>query len=429
MERGDEAPPGTPQSLPEGYKLLIACLTAGSMLGTAALSILPALAPAVARSYAIPAVWIGYQFSLVAFFLTLSLLFLGNASRRWGPVRVVQVGVGLNAVALAMVLLPSLPALVVASACMGVGYGIIMPANSHLMMRFTPRDKLNRVFSIQQTGIPLGAILAASGAPVIAVVFDWQTAVAALAVLVAGLSMFLQTQRARWDDDRDPHAQLFRNPLAGLGIIVTSKRLRNLSAAGFCFSGAQFCLGTYLVVALVEELDYGLVQAGIILSLAQLTGVVSRVYCGFVADRTGDSLRVLTWLALGMTISGFAALAMHDGWPVALVCLLFATQGAATIGWPGTYLAEVGRLAPAGQVSIATSGSLIFTNVGKTLSPLAFVAVQGYAGSYAVAFGIIGVLGVVAVLALLNARRSSQVAGSPASQVGGGPQIVEKEPS
>ena len=33
------------------------------MMGTAALTILPALAPVVARSYGIPPVWIGYQFS------------------------------------------------------------------------------------------------------------------------------------------------------------------------------------------------------------------------------------------------------------------------------------------------------------------------------------------------------------------------------
>jgi MFS family permease len=407
MERGDNVHVGTPTSMPPGYKLLIGCLTAGSMLGTAAISILPALAPVVARSYDIPAVWIGYQFSLVALFLTLSLLFLGNASRRWGPLRVVQCGIGLNAVALALVLVPSLWALGAASACMGVGYGMIMPANSHLMMRFTPRDKLNRVFSIQQTGIPLGAILAASGAPVVAVAFDWQTAVAALAVLVAVLAVYLQTQRARWDDDRDSHAQPFRNPFAGLGIVVKSKRLRNLSASGFCFSGAQFCLGTYLVVALVEELGYGLVQAGIVLSLAQFTGVVCRVYCGVVADRTGDSLGVLIWLTLGMTISGFAVLGMDTDWPLALVCVLFAVQGAASIGWPGTYLAEVGRLAPAGQVSMATSGSLLFTNVGKMTAPLVFVAIQGYTGSYATAFGIIGVLGVLGTLALMNARRLS----------------------
>ena len=36
--------------IPRSYILLIACLTAASMLGTAALTILPTLAPAVARS-------------------------------------------------------------------------------------------------------------------------------------------------------------------------------------------------------------------------------------------------------------------------------------------------------------------------------------------------------------------------------------------
>jgi hypothetical protein len=36
-----------------------------------------------------------------------------------------------------------------------------------------------------------------------------------------------------------------------------------------------------------------------------------------------------------------------------------------------------------------------------------FVAIQGYTGSYATAFGIIGVLGVLGTLALMNARRLS----------------------
>lgn len=407
MERGEEEIGSGPRTMPAGYGLLIASLTAGSMLGTAALCILPALAPAVARSYGIPAVWIGYQFSLVAFFLTLSLLFLGNASRRWGPVRIIQCGIALNGLALVLSLLPSLPALVLASACMGAGYGVIMPANSHLMMRFTPREKLNVVFSIQQTGIPLGSILAASGAPVIAVAYDWQTAVAVLAILVFGLALLLQLQRSRWDDDREPQAVLARHPFSGVRIIFGSPRLRRLSTAGFCFSGAQFCVGTYLVVALVEEMGYGLVLAGMILSLAQLAGVVCRVSCGIAADRNGDSVGVLTWLTMGMTLTGFASIGLNGDWPLGLVCLLFAAQGAAAIGWPGTYLAEVGRLAPPGQVSMATSGSLIFTNAGKTLAPLAFVAIQGQTGSYGLAFGVIGVLGVIGTAALVRARQST----------------------
>lgn len=390
---------------PRAFVFLIASLTMASMLGTAALTVLPALAPAVARSYAIPAVWIGYQFSLVSAFMAVSLLFLGNASRRWGPGRVIQAGIALIGGALVLMLIPHVLGLLFASVLMGIGYGVIMPANSHLMMRFTPRAQLNLVFSIQQTGIPLGAILAASGAPIIAVAYGWQAAVACLIVLVAALLIALQRQRRHWDDDRDPAAVLFRNPFAGVAMVLSNPRLRNLSIAGFCFSGGQFCVATYTVVALVEQLGYGLVLAGMMLSLSQVAGIACRLYCGWLADRSGDSISVLLWLAIVMTVFGSASLMLAGSWPFLLVCLLFMGLGAATVGWPGTYLAEVGRLCPPGQVSSGTSGSLLFTNAGKTLAPLAFALVQAHTGSYSIAFGLIGLLGTIGVMALLAARR------------------------
>lgn len=387
------------------YFFLIACLTAASMLGTAALTILPSLAPVVGHSYGVPPVWIGYQFSLVALFMTISLLFLGNGSRRWGPVRVIQGGMILVGVSLLLILIPSMLSLVAASALMGLGYGVVMPANSHLMMRFTPRETLNLVFSVQQTGIPLGSILAAAGAPAIAVASDWRWAVAWLCAIVFALVAVLARQR-HWDDDRDATAALFRNPFAGVGFVFVNSRLRNLSVAGFCFSGAQFCLGTYTVVALVEQLGYGLVQAGLILSLAQAAGITSRLYCGWLADRRGDSVAVLTGLTLAMLVCGAVSLGLDATWPLLLVALLFASQGAATIGWPGIYLAEVGRLCPPAQVSSGTSASLLFTNAGRMLSPLAFAAIQASTGSYSIAFGLIGVLGAIGLIALRAARHA-----------------------
>jgi len=390
---------------------LITSLTTMSLLGTAALTILPTLAPVVAKTYSIPAVWIGYQFSLVSAFMAVSLLILGKASRRWGPGRVIQTGAMLIGTGLVVVLIPTLYALLVASALMGLGYGLLMPANSHLMMRFTPRANLNLVFSIQQTGIPLGAILAASVAPAIALAASWQWAVGSLAVLVFAFVALVQTQRRDWDDDRDPAAVLLGNPFAGAAIVVRDARLRNLSISGFCFSGGQFCVATYTVVALVEDMGYGLVLAGMMLSLSQVAGIVCRLYCGWYADRSGDSITVLTWLAVVMAVFGVANLGMSEAWPLLLVCVLFAGHGAATVGWPGTYLAEVGRLCPPGQVSSGTSGSLLFTNAGKTLAPLAFAAVQAHTENYSIAFGLIGVLGIVGVLALLAARRAPQAPG------------------
>src|SRR5690606_29863411 len=130
-----------------------------------------------------------------------------------------------------------------------------------------------------------------------------------------------------------------------------------------------------------------------------------RLYCGWIADRSGDSIGVLRWLTIGMTVCGLAVLGLSTSWPLVAVCVLFAGLGAATVGWPGTYLAEVGRLCPPGEVSSGTSGSLLFTNVGKMLAPLAFVAVQAQTGSYSLAFGIVGALGLIAWVALSFAAR------------------------
>ena len=389
------------------FARLIAALTASSMLGTSAISVLPTLAPEVARTYGIPAVWVGYQFSLTSAFMAVSLLLLGSASRRWGAGRVIQAGMLLVGIALILMLIPHVVALVGAAIVMGLGYGLVMPANSHLMMRFTPRANLNMVFSIQQTGIPLGAILAATVAPMIAVAFGWRWAVGVLALTVFVLVALIGPQRRAWDDDRDPHARLPRNPFTGAAIAFANARLRNLSIAGFCFSGAQFCVATFTVVALVEQLGYGLVQAGLMLSLAQASGIVCRLYGGWLADRLNDSITVLVWLAAALALFGFASLWLDDAWPLAVVCVLFAGYGAATVGWPGAYLAEVARLCPPGQVATGTSGSLLFTNAGKTLTPLAFAAIQAHTQSYSTAYGIMGVLGVIGLVALLCAKRAT----------------------
>jgi MFS family permease len=306
------------------FALLIALLTAASMLGTSAISILPTLAPEVARTYGIPAVWVGYQFSLTSACMAVSLLFLGAASRRWGPCRVIQIGMSLVGVALALILIPHVTALIGAAVVMGFGYGLIMPANSHLMMRFSARSNLNMVFSIQQTGIPLGAILAATVAPLIAVAIGWRWAVLALAILVFLLVPLVQFQRHVWDDDRDQRARMPRNPFAGAAIAFANARLRNLSIAGFCFSGAQFCVGTYTVVALVEQLGP---DAFAFTARGDRFPVVLRLVCGSLRRqyrgacvagcRTGDfrlgELLARCKLAVRVDLYPVCRLRRHDG--------------------------------------------------------------------------------------------------------------------
>jgi sugar phosphate permease len=67
-------------------------------------------------------------------------------------------------------------------------------------------------------------------------------------------------------------------------------QLRWLSVASMFMSGVQLCLSSFAVTMLVQEAGYGLVAAGVMLSVAQGAGVAGRIAWGWIADRFGNCL-------------------------------------------------------------------------------------------------------------------------------------------
>lgn len=140
------------------------------------------------------------------------------------------------------------------------------------------------------------------------------------------------------------------------------------------------------------------------LSVAQIFGVLGRIAWGWLADRTGDSLRVLQWLTSGMLLCCAVIAFLQPDWPVLVTALLFAVFGATAIGWNGLYTAEVARRSPPGQVSIATGGAMVWNFGGILAGPTAFTLVYKLLGSYALTYGTMAVMVAVIFLALHAAR-------------------------
>jgi predicted MFS family arabinose efflux permease len=262
------------------------------------------------------------------------------------------------------------------------------------------------VFSIHQTGIPAGGMLAALIAPAVTVYAGWRWAVIVSVVLLAGVVAMMQYGRRRWDDDRDRKAPVVTpNPFAGAVAIWRQRELRLIAIAGSCFSWAQFCAATFAVVACVEMLDMSLVVAGTVLTVVQVASAAGRVLIGWITDRVGDTARVLAWNAGLLILCTTGGLVLDAALPLLFVYLLFALLGATSGCWPGAILAEVGRLAPQGQVSLAISGSLVITNVGKFIGPIVFANVYALTRSYGIAFASLVVPATIALYCLLAARR------------------------
>lgn len=384
--------------------VVVAAATAVQAALTWAMMVLPAIAPKLAAALGLPPALIGYQVSLLYGGAIATSLIGGAAVRRWGACRVSQTSMVFGGVGCALAAVPSLLVLALASLLIGMGYGLTNPPASHLLSRVAHGRHRNMIFSIKQTGVPIGGVLAGLTAPPIALTFGWQWAPLAVTMACALLILVLQPARAGWDYDREPAAKVSANPLVGLKPIWTRPVLRWLSVMAFFYAFLQLCLMTFLVTLLVEELAFSLVAAGFLLSLAQVAGVLGRVLWGWTADRLGDGPKVLVAIGAASLVLAAITAVMAPDWPPLLIQATFVVFGLVAIGWNGVYLAEVARVSPAGHVSATTGGSLSITYTGVMCGPAAFALAYGLVGSYTQTFGLLAAVALAGIVAVTLAR-------------------------
>ena len=388
---------------------MAAALMATQIVGTLAALLPPAIAPAIAAGHDLPVIVVGSQTSLIFVGMVTALTFGTNLSPRWGGCRAIQFGMLLMAIGAALATAGHVWLLVLASVLIGFGYGFVTPSNTRILRRFTPVKNRNMMFSIVQSGVPLGVLLAATAGPAITVAIDWQAALWACAGLCLALALILQPGRATWDSDRQPALPLAANPITPLRVMWSVPPLRMLALAGGTLACGQVVIHSYTVAMFYEQLSMPLVQAGLMLTVAQVGAVLARPFWGWLADRTRDCLGVLMVLSAFMSLMSLGATTLGLGWPIAAIYVLFFLFGATASGWHGAYLGEVAKLAPADNVSPATGGSLIIIHLSSIITPVAFAGLFVLNHSYSLSFGML-VLPSLASIALLGAARRYSLA-------------------
>ena len=389
--------------------------TAIQAMVSMALLTLPAMAPAVARALAVPSTLVGAYVALCYFAAMLSSLVGGTLVRRLGAIRVSQLGLGLCAVGLALCALPWLPAVALGALGIGAGYGPITPASSHLLALTTPAHRMSLVFSIKQTGVPAGGMLAGALVPGLSLWLGWQGTLLAVAGVCALCAALAQPLRAALDADRQPAQPLALQALfKPIGMVLGHPSLRALAACSFLFSAVQVSTTAYMVTYLNESLGMTLLAAGAALSVSQLAGVVGRIAWGAVADRGLGPRNTLMLLATLMMAGSVLTALLQPQWPTLLIWAIVALLGASAIGWNGVYLATVARQAPPGQAGVATGGTLLFTFMGVVCGSPAFGALAGASGSYRIAFAALALPGALALgLLVWRAARARRETAAP----------------
>lgn len=313
--------------------------------------------------------------------------------RRWGPIRTSQAALAASAVGVMLVATAQPWAAVAGALLIGLGYGPITPASSEMLARTTPANRYALVFSVKQSGVPLGGVIAALLVPAVLEASGTAWALAWIAALCLASMALAASLRKRLDTWRDPTGPLpsIAQTLGPVRLVLGHPGLRRLALCSVVFSAVQVSLTAYAVTFVHGELGWGLVAAGAAMTVSQVAGAAGRVVWGWVADRRGSARATLLALAAGMAVCGLLMALLRPGTPGVFVVVLLAVYGATAVGWNGVYLASVARRVPPEQAAAATAGSLFFTFFGVVVVPPIFGALGVWAGSLGIAFAALAI--------------------------------------
>ena len=307
-------------------------------LATLQVFTVPAIAPAMAAGIGVSESLVGVQVILVYVAAMITSLFAGSIVVRIGALRAAQLSVLGAAIGLGIAAIPSIAVVVVASLVLGASYGLVNPATGQLLESGAPPARRALLFSIKQSAIPLGGILAGVIAPSLAVSVGWQGALLTVAAASVVVALLTGTKR-RWFPFQRRHTdRAGPRLLRDVGVIWMVPALRYTCLAAATFAGVQLVLTTYLVTLLVEHVGIGLIAAGIGLSFFNGGGIFGRFCWGFASDAIGSGLVVLAGvfgLALVLlTVFPF----MTADWSMPLIYGFVTVLGIAAAGTAGVVL-------------------------------------------------------------------------------------------
>jgi MFS transporter, ACS family, hexuronate transporter len=388
-------------------RIIVLIMVAQTVVNIGPLGV-PAIASLIRTDLALSLAQAGSFLSMYYIGPSLISLPAGTLVDRWGVKRMLVLGQVLTAVGLLFASTAhSYTTFILLLIAAGFGYGILNPTSTKAVMAWSPPAHRATLVGFKQVGLPLGGMLGAALLPALALALGWRTAlVMSAAVIAAGAIASVLV----YHDPPDLVLPAATPGARGTVIsVLTSRDLWLLSLAAGVFAAMQTVWMSYLVLYLQGVVGLTLLAASRFLALAQLGGMLGRVFFGLLSDRVfgGRRRMPLVLAGIGSTVCTLLILAMGAGAPTLGLAALTAFFGVVGIGWNGvqhTWLAELAGPRAAGT---AVGLGLALSSAGVTLGPLLFGFVLQETGSYrlpwlGLAVAMVAALG---LLTLVRERR------------------------
>jgi len=280
--------------------------------------------------------------------------------------------------------------MLIAGALVGaVALAIATPASNVALVHHVPERHRGLAFGLKQSAVPLAAALSGLALPLIALRAGWRWAF--VVMLLFPLVSMLTAPQTPIDHQPSKERTTARSR--------PPRNLYLLAGVGTFAAAAVGTLNSFLVRAGVEA-GFSKGSAGVLLSVAAASLIVSRVMWGAILDRSRIDPIALMFFLLAVGAAGYALLGTSQVVLFAVGAVIAYSFGWA---WPGVQFLAGVRLWPEnpGEASgLLQTGAFI----GVSTGPLAFgflVERSGFGVGYT---AVAGVAAIAAVLAGLLAR-------------------------
>ncbi len=360
--------------------------------------VMPILADRLAEEFGISRGWLGFYLALQNVVAIVAAVGCGGFILRYGPVRISQITLLLMGSSLVIIASGQLWLYPLGAMLMGAA-SVSTPASSHILARVCPPHLAPLVFSIKQTGVPVGALIGGLLLPFLLGVVIYSDVIgdtirvghfgAALitALIVFAVGVSLQPIRDHFDEDRDPTTKIsFGDLRSTMKTVMGNPPLRDIAFAAFAFGGLQALFSGFFVLFLIDGLGYSEVEAGSAFAISSFTAIWARIMWGWLAGSHVSPRHLLA--AIGL-IAGIAAIIVSSfdlSWGLFEITLVAIVFNISAISWHGLLLAETARLAPKDNVGGVTGSVLSFTSIAMMIYPAIYGAIFASTGSYSIGF-------------------------------------------
>lgn len=307
-----------------------------------------------------------------------------------GPIRALGVAMVIALAGVGLLSTASYPLMLLGAVFIGFAYATTTPAGSQILADNTPVRLRGRIFSLRQSGVPLGGAIAGVAGSAIGAAYDWRIALLVVALFLVATSIPLALAPSAFNESRPrPRFRIAKvfsllNLRQPFQTLAGTPGLPLIALASIGFATVQGITNAFFVTFLAVGLGYDVKLAGLLFALNQGASAAGRIGLGFLADWIGSPRPILCALSLASAASAIAIASMGPDWPLYLLILVAIGTGLSIATWNGLYMAEIAALAPE-TASQATAGATFFVfGTYVVMPPLAglVIATLGYRAAF-----------------------------------------------